>query len=63
MHQWLSGNAGYNDLTRHLGELTMLLRVTPNGDKDVFLSNLDKFKPVITIDNLIEAADSKTLKR
>lgn len=63
MHQWLSGNAGYNDLTRHLGELTMLLRVTPNGEKDVFLSNLDKFKPVITIDNLIEAADSKTLKR
>ncbi|QLR72697.1 hypothetical protein HV337_09190 [Citrobacter freundii] len=63
MHQWLTGNAGYNDLTRHLGELTMLLRVTPDGQKDIFLQNLDKFKPVYTVEQLIEAADSKSLKK
>jgi hypothetical protein len=61
MHQWLSANAGYNDLTRHLGELTMLLRVTPDGGKDQFMETLDKFKPKITIDQLIEASDSKKL--
>lgn len=60
MHQWLTGNAGYNDLTRHLGELTMLLRVTPDGQKDLFLENLDKFKPILTVDQLIEAADART---
>lgn len=61
MHQWLSGNAGYNDLTRHLGELTMLLRVTPDGGKDQFMATLDRFKPKITVDQLIEASDSKNL--
>lgn len=60
MHQWLTGNAGYNDLTRHLGELTMLLRVTPDGQKDLFMENLDKFKPILTVDQLIEAADNRT---
>ncbi|MNH41624.1 hypothetical protein D3C87_1852660 [compost metagenome] len=59
MHQWLTANAGYNNLTRHLGELTMLLRMTPDSGKELFLENLDKFKPVITIDELIEAADGK----
>lgn len=58
-HQWLTGNAGYNDLTRHLGELTMLLRMTPDGDKERFLETLDRFKPVLTVEQLIEAADSK----
>lgn len=57
-HQWLTGNAGYNDLTRHLGELTMLLRVTPDGQKDYFLENLNKFKPILTVEQLIDAADS-----
>ncbi|ELN2578088.1 hypothetical protein RY966_003850 [Enterobacter kobei] len=62
MHQWLTGNAGYNDLTRHLGELTMLLRVTPDGAKDQFMDTLDKFKPVLTVDQLIEAADGKKMQ-
>lgn len=59
MHQWLTANAGYNNLTRHLGELTMLLRMTPDSGKELFLENLDKFKPVITIDELIESAEGK----
>lgn len=58
MHQWLTGNAGYNDLTRHLGELTMLLRVTPDGAKDQFMSTLDRFKPKLTIEELIDASDA-----
>lgn len=61
MHQWLTAHAGYNDLTRHLGELTMLLRVTPAGEKDTFLQNLDKFKPIFTVDALIEASDAKNI--
>lgn len=60
MHQWLTGNAGYSDLTRHLGELTMLLRMTPDGKKEQFLENLDKFKPVLTIDELVDASNSQS---
>lgn len=55
MHQWLTGHAGYNELTRHLGEVTMLLRLTPDGDKDKFYEMLNNFKPVLTIDTLIDA--------
>lgn len=62
MHQWLTGNAGYNDLTRHLGELTMLLRVTPDGEKEKFMETLDRLKPKLTIEELIDAADAKKLQ-
>lgn len=62
MHQWLTGNAGYNDLTRHLGELTMLLRVTPDGAKDQFMATLDRFKPKLTIEELIDASDKQKAK-
>lgn len=62
MHQWLTGNAGYNDLTRHLGELTMLLRVTPDGAKDQFMATLDRFKPKLTIEELIDASDAQKAK-
>lgn len=62
MHQWLSANAGYNDLTRHLGELTMLLRMTPDGGKEQFMSTLDRLKPKITIEQLIDASDAKSLR-
>lgn len=58
MHQWLTGNAGYNELTRHLGELTMLLRVSPDGGKDQFMTTLNKFKPKLTIDELFDATNA-----
>ncbi|MEM8305784.1 P63C domain-containing protein, partial [Morganella morganii] len=59
MHQWLTEHAGYGDLTRHLGELTMLLRLTDDGKKDIFMENLNRLKPVLTVDQLIEATESK----
>lgn len=59
MHQWLTEHAGYGDLTRHLGEVTMLLRLTDDSDKEGFMKKLNKIKPVLTVNELVEAAESK----
>lgn len=61
LHQFLTVNAGYNDLNRHLGELTMLLRVTPSGEKEQFMTTLDRIKPKLTVDELIDAHNAKLL--
>ena len=61
LHQFLTVNAGYNDLNRHLGELTMLLRVTPNGAKEDFMATLDRIKPKLTVDELIDAYNHKQI--
>ncbi|MFT8896302.1 MAG: P63C domain-containing protein [Acetobacter sp.] len=46
-HQRLTNDVGVNALNSHLGAVTALMTLTPDGEYDQFIAMLDKVKPVL----------------